>query len=280
MPESSPDLNEQLQQATAAIRRQWDARPVVGVILGTGLGRVAEQLAQPVAIPFADVPHFPQSTAVGHQGRLVCGSVDGVPVLAMQGRGHLYEGYSAAQVGLPVRVMRWLGVRTLVVSNAAGALNPQYHVGDLMVTADHINLMWTSPLVGPRNEDFGSAFPNKSTLYDRELIEIARTTAACQGFACHRGVYVGLTGPNYETRAEYRFLRRIGGDVVGMSTVPEVLVAAELGLRTVGLSTITNVCLPDALAKTRGDEVASAAEQAADRLQVLVRAVIKNARDQ
>jgi purine-nucleoside phosphorylase len=223
-----------------------------------------------------EIPHFPRSTAPGHQGHLSCGSVNGVHCLAMSGRSHAYEGTPRWQMAFPVRVMHRLGIRMLVISNAAGGVNPDYRVGDLMVIADHIDLMgtrsWTTE-VDPDHAVRGAGLcsPYDSTLLDR-VLSIARR----EDVVCHRGVYVALCGPNYETRAEYRMVRRIGGDVVGMSSVPEAVVAGRLGLRVLGLSIVTNVCLPDALAATAGEDVAAAAARAVNSLRKLVGGLIRD----
>ena len=253
-----------------------DRRSRVGVILGTGLGRFVDEIDVDVSLPYERIPHLPGSTAIGHKGQLTCGHVGGVPVIAMEGRFHVYEGYPAWQITLPVRVMRRLGIELLIVSNAAGAVNPQYQVGDVMAIEDHVNLMGVNPLIGETNDELGERFPDMSRPYDEDLIDRARQIARREGFVCHRGVYVALSGPNYETRAEYRFLRKIGGDVIGMSTVPEVIVASQLGLRVLAVSTVTNVCLPDALGVTDGDAVVAAASQAESRLRAIVLGIVED----
>lgn len=253
-----------------------DAAPGVGVILGSGLGGLADQIEDPIALPYAELPSFPRSTAAGHAGRLLVGKLKGTgrTVLAMQGRFHLYEGWSARHAAFPVWVMAKLGVKALVVSNAAGGLNPQYAVGDVMVIEDHVNLMFHNPLVGPNDAALGPRFPDMSAPYDSELIEVAKTTARRHGFPLHTGVYVGMLGPTYETRAEYRMCRAIGGDVVGMSTVPEVIAARHAGIRVLGISTVTNADPPDALGETTHDEVIEAAASAAQKLRLLVEAAV------
>ncbi len=263
-------LAQQIDAAASQIAGRWASRPQMGIILGTGLGSLAREIDEEVVFPYDEIPGFPQSTAVGHTGQLVCGRLCGIPAVAMEGRFHIYEGYPAWRITFPVRVMHTLGVRLLVVSNAAGAVNPAYHVGDVMAIEDHINLMGANPLIGPTNEKLGDRFPDMSRPYDPALIARAQQIARQEDFVCHRGVYIALSGPNYETRAEYRFLRKIGGDVVGMSTVPEVLVAWQLGLRVLALSTITNVCRPDALTETDGDEVVAAASAAEHKLRTIV----------
>jgi purine-nucleoside phosphorylase len=268
------DLFSMIDEAARAIAAKWPVRPRVGIILGTGLGNFAEQISADTKIPYEQIPHFPRSTAVGHKGQLVCGALGGVPVVAMQGRFHLYEGYPAWQAALPVRVMRQLGIELFIVSNASGGLNPRYRSGDIMVMDDHINLMGQNPLVGTYDERLGPMFPDMSAPYDKALIEQALAIARRENFAAHQGTYIALLGPNYETRAEYRFLRTIGGDAVGMSTVPEVIVAAQMGLRVLALSTITNMCLPDALRGSTGEEVVQLAKLAETKLSKIVQGVV------
>jgi purine-nucleoside phosphorylase len=268
-------LYDQIQAAVAAIRTRWAGRPRVGIILGTGLGGLAEEIAAEAVLPYGDIPHFPTSTAPGHAGRLVCGRLAGQTVLAMEGRFHFYEGYSLAQITLPVRVFAALGCEILVVSNASGGMNPQFAKGDLMVIEDHINLMGVNPLIGPNDDRLGPRFPDMCYPYDRKLIALARHLALEERIVCHQGVFVAVTGPNLETRAEYRFLRGIGADAVGMSTVPEVIVAVHAGLRTLGLSVVTDLCLPDALEPTNLDEIIAVANAAEKQLRVLVRRVVE-----
>lgn len=268
-------LAPKIQTITECLSQRFPVRPQVGLVLGTGLGNLAELIKGHEAMSYGDVPHLPASTALGHAGQFVSGRLSGVDVLAMQGRFHLYEGYDAATVALPIRVMQQLGVRLLIVSNASGGLNPQYASGDIMIIDDHINLMWQNPLVGPHEEHWGPRFPDMSRPYDSELSQVASATAHREGFHCHRGVYAALSGPTYETRAEYRMLRRLGADVVGMSTIPEVLVAGQIGLRSLGLSVVTNVCRPDTLDTTDGHQVQAAAERAEANMSRLVLAVLK-----
>jgi purine-nucleoside phosphorylase len=237
----------QIDEAVAVIRRQWSGPARAGIILGTGLGSLAEQIEREAIFDYASIPHFPRSTAVSHAGQLVCGRVSGMPVVAMEGRFHAYEGYSYQQITFPVRVMKALGAELMIVSNACGGLNPQYACGDVMVIEDHINLMGGNPLVGINDDRLGPRFPDMCRPYDVALISRSLEIARREDFAAHRGVYVAVTGPNLETRAEYRFLRLIGADVVGMSTVPEVLVAVHAGMRVLGLSIVTDMCLSDAL---------------------------------
>jgi purine-nucleoside phosphorylase len=263
-----------IEEAASHIRDCWNCAPRVGIILGSGLGGFAEQIEVEATIPYGGIPHFPRSTAVGHRGQLLCGTLSGATVIAMEGRCHAYEGYTPAQITLPVRVMHALGIELLIVSNASGGMNPQYQRGDIVVIDDHINLMFNSPLVGPHHDAWGARFPDMSCPYDRALGDRALAIARRENFAAHRGVYVGVKGPNLETRAEYRLYRRIGGDVIGMSTVPEVIVAAQLGLRVLGLATVTNVCLPDALGRASGHEIIDAAAAAEPKLRRIVTGIV------
>jgi purine-nucleoside phosphorylase len=268
------DLTQQIDQAVAAIRRLWAGRPRVGIILGTGLGSLSAEIAAEATIDYAAVPHFPASTVQGHTGQLHCGAIRGVPVVAMEGRFHVYEGYTYQQITFPVRVMRALGAEVLIVSNACGGMNPQYARGDIMVIEDHINLMNGNPLIGPNDDRLGPRFPDMCVPYDRRLIDKALEIARREDFAAHKGVYVAVAGPNLETRAEYRFLRGIGADVVGMSTVPEVLVAVHAGMRVLGLSIVTDLCLPDALGPANIEEIIATANAAEPKLRKIVLGVL------
>ncbi|NQW46245.1 MAG: purine-nucleoside phosphorylase, partial [Planctomycetes bacterium] len=241
------DQYEKITAACATIAAQWPHKPAVGLILGSGLGAAAAAITDAVTIPYESIPHFAKSTAHGHAGQLVCGLLAGVPVVVMEGRMHAYEGYPLSQITFPVRVLARLGAGLLIVTNACGGLNPQFRTGDIMVIDDHINLMNDNPLVGINDERLGPRFPDMSAPYTQDLIDRALEVARRENFVAHRGVYVAVTGPNLETRAEYRFLRCIGADVVGMSTVPEVIVAVHASLRVLGLSVITDMCLPDCL---------------------------------
>jgi purine-nucleoside phosphorylase len=235
-------------QAAAKVAREGTAlQPEVGIILGTGLGGLADEIKLERSIPYEQIPGFPLSTVESHAGRLLLGHLGKRPVVAMQGRFHRYEGYGLGQVTFPVRVMHALGARTLIVSNACGGMNPLWSPGDLVLLSDHINLLGDNPLVGANDERLGPRFPDMSAPYDPELRALARATALELGIGLREGIYVAVAGPNLETRAEYRMLRAMGADVVGMSTVPEVIVAAHEGMRTVGISIITDQCLPDAL---------------------------------
>jgi purine-nucleoside phosphorylase len=267
-------LYDQVQEAAQAIRARWAVQPRVGIILGTGLGGLAQDIETEAALPYEEIPHFPRSTVVSHAGRLVCGKLSGTAVVAMEGRFHFYEGYSLKQITLPVRVFTALGCDVLIVSNASGGMNPQYDKGDLMLIEDHINLMGDNPLIGPNDERLGIRFPDMCHPYDREFLQLAQRIALEEQIACHKGVFVAVPGPNLETRAEYRFLRGIGADAVGMSTVPEVIVGVHSALRILGISVITDLCLPDALEPVKLEDILETAAKAEKKLRVLVRRVV------
>jgi purine-nucleoside phosphorylase len=237
---TAPPLLARLDEAAATVRARTPLRPATGVVLGSGLGAFADSLDEAVAVPFAEIPHFPAATVAGHGGALVVGRSRGVPVAVMKGRVHFYEGYSLEQVVFPVRVLGRLGVKTLVVTNAAGAINPGFARGDVMVIEDHLNLLG-NPLLGPNDEALGPRFPDLSEAYDRGLRDVAEAACQAASVRVHRGVYVSLTGPSYETPAEIRMFRALGADAVGMSTVPEVIAARHMGMRVAGLSCLTNM---------------------------------------
>lgn len=270
-------LHEQVQRAASFIRGGAGVVPDVAVILGTGLGGLAEEIAGRAAIPYADIPGFPVSTAPGHKGELLLGTLAGRRVAAMEGRFHAYEGYTPDQITLPVRVLRALGAKVLIVSNACGGMNPDYRPGDLMFIDDHINLMGFNPLVGPNDERLGPRFPDMSQPYDPGLLALAERIAKEEGICAHRGVYVALTGPCLETRAEYRFLRTIGADVVGMSTVPEVIVAVHCGFRTLGISVVTDRCIPEELEPASVEKILAVAAAAEPKMRAVVRRVVGEA---
>jgi purine-nucleoside phosphorylase len=260
----------------AAIKDCWHGNSTTAVILGTGLGELAEEVAAEAVIPYREVPGFPHSTALAHKGRLVCGTLAGQPVVMLQGRCHLYEGYPLAAVTFPTRILHALGIRTLIVTNAAGGINPQYSVGDVMLIDDHINLMWQSSSLAPQ-VDSGRSRAHRhggTPFYDFELGQRALALSRASNFPLHRGVYVAVTGPSYETRAEYRAFRRLGGDCVGMSTVPEVLTAASLGMRVLGLSTVTNVARPDAPQTVSAEEVVHVAASALPKVRAIVHGIL------
>jgi purine-nucleoside phosphorylase len=267
---------ESVQLAASIVRERFGTGADVGIILGTGLGRLAAEIDVAEIIPYAELPGFPRSTVESHAGRLLCGTLGGRTVIAMQGRFHRYEGYTLQQVTFPVRVLCALGVATLVVSNACGGMHPLWVPGDVMLIADHINLLGDNPLIGPNDDRLGARFPDMSAPYDVELRVLARTIAAREGILLREGVYVAVPGPNLETRAEYRMLRALGADVVGMSTVPEVIVARHAGMRVLGLSIITDQCLPDALAEADIATIIATAARAEPTLTALVRGVLEN----
>jgi purine-nucleoside phosphorylase len=268
------ELFDQIQEAKNAIQAKWRGTPRIGIILGTGLGGLAEELEAEAKIDYEDIPHFPRSTVKSHAGRFVCGRLAGKTVVAMEGRFHFYEGYTLQQITLPVRVMKALGCEILIVSNACGGMNPQFDKGDLMVIEDHINLIGDNPLIGKNDDRLGPRFPDMCHAYDRDLIALTQRVAVDERIVCRKGVFVAVSGPNLETRAEYRFLRGIGADTVGMSTVPEVIVGVHCGLRNLGISVITDMCLPDALEPCILEEILATAAAAEKKLRVLVRRTI------
>ncbi len=268
------ELYEQIHEAKRVIQARWTGKPQVGIILGTGLGGLAEDIEAEAKLAYEEIPHFPHSTVHSHAGRFVCGRLAGKTVVAMEGRFHYYEGYSLQQITLPVRVMKALGCEVLVVSNACGGMNTQFAKGDLMIIEDHINLIGDNPLIGKNDDRLGPRFPDMCRPYDPELIALTQRVALAERIVCHKGVFVAVSGPNLETRAEYRFLRGIGADVVGMSTVPEVIVGVHSGLRNLGLSVITDLCLPDALEPVVLEDILATASVAEKKLRVLVRRVV------
>ncbi|TRM12627.1 purine-nucleoside phosphorylase [Lentibacillus cibarius] len=230
-----------INEAATYVRERLSDIPAIGLILGSGLGVLADKIEHSTTIPYKDIPHFPESTVAGHKGQLVAGNLEGMQVIAMQGRFHYYEGYSMKQVTFPVRVMKALGIDSIVITNAAGGINKLFSPGDLMLITDHINNMGDNPLIGPNDETMGERFPDVSQVYNRPLLRHAKDCAAKLGITVQEGVYIGNTGPAYETPAEVRMLRTLGGDAVGMSTVPEVITAAHAGLRVLGISCIANM---------------------------------------
>jgi purine-nucleoside phosphorylase len=249
--------------------------PKIGLITGTGLGASTEFLDISVSFEYEDIPHFPTSTVESHHGRLVFGNMDGKQIMAMQGRFHLYEGYSPLEVTFPIRVMQELGVKVLILSNAAGGLNPGYHAGDIMIITDHINLTGSNPLIGGNEKSWGIRFPDMIEAYDKKLAEIAETAGKDEGIPLQKGVYVGLKGPSLETRAEVRFLRLIGADAVGFSTIQEVIAAVHAGIKVLGLSTITNLNDPDQPVPITVEEVIEVAKNAAPKLEAVIKNVIE-----
>jgi purine-nucleoside phosphorylase len=270
------DVYDKVEEAAATIQGRWGETPQAGLILGTGLGSLAAKIEEEASFEYGEIPHFPASTATSHRGRLVCGKLCGLRVVAMEGRFHQYEGYPLKQITLPVRVMKRLGASVLCVSQAVGGMNPYYRPGDVMVIDDHINLLGDNPLVGVNDDRLGPRFPDMSQPYDFELIDVGLEVARRENFVAHRGVMVAVTGPNLETRAEYRFLRAIGADVVGMSTVPEVITAVHCGLRVFGVSVVTDMCLPDALEPADVARIIATAQGAEPKLRALFEGVLSH----
>ncbi len=263
-----------VEPAVAAIRRRWTGRPRVGLILGSGLGGLANHVDVEARLDHESIPHFPRSTAPGHRGHLICGTLAGAPIVALDGRIHAYEGHRAQDVAFGVRVMHALGVELLILSGACGGLNPNFRAGDLVILDDHVNLTFAGPLVGRHDDVSDVKYPDLSRPYDPQLIERAMTICRRSDIVAHRGVYVGVLGPTYETRAEYRMLRRIGGDVVGMSTVFETIVAVQCGLRVLALGVVTNVCFPDTLQSTHQQQVLDVAADAEPKLRAIVEGIL------
>lgn len=272
------ELREQIAEALAAIRELTKMRPAVGIILGTGLGGLAKEIKREAVLDYEDIPHFPISTVESHRGKLIFGTLGGKNVVAMQGRFHYYEGYTMQQVTFPVRVMSrkvGLGVKTLLISNAAGGLNHLFRPGDIMIMADHINLLGDNPLIGPNDDGLGPRFPDMSEPYSRDLIETAEEAALDLKIKVRKGVYAAVPGPSLETRAEYRFLRTVGADAVGMSTVPEVIVGVHMGMKILGFSIITDECFPDSLKPLTLKRVLAVANKTEPKLTKLMKDVVR-----
>jgi len=267
-------ISQQVERAAAAIQAHGHPRPRVGIILGTGLSDFAHEIESLLELPYDEIPGFVAPTAPTHRGLLILGRIAGVPIVAMAGRCHGYEGHSAAQIAFPVRVLCELGVKTMIISNACGGMNPDYRVGDLMLVEDQINFTFASPLVGMIDESTGPHFTDMSAPFDRELLDRAAAIARREDFVAHRGVYVGVLGPNYETRAEYRMFRRLGTDAVGMSTVHEVIAARQCGLCVLALSVVTNECRPEALSGAKSSEVEHVATTAAPKVRAIIRGIV------
>ena len=263
-----------LEETVTCVKRLTDLRPTIGVILGSGLGQLVERMTDTVSIDYRDLPHFPAPTVAGHAGRLVIGRIEGVPVMAMQGSFHYYEGHDMRTIAFPTAFMQRFGARTLIVSNAAGGINRGFTPGDLMLITDHLNLIGTNPLIGLNDERLGPRFPDMTEAYSPRLIALAEEAAAELGTSLRRGVYAGLSGPCYETAAEIRYLERIGADAVGMSTVPEVIVARYLGMEVLGISCVTNMATGIATVKHAHDEVVRIANEASTRFCALVATTI------
>jgi len=268
-------LREKIKEATNFIQSRYPLSPQIGIILGTGLGKLADRIKEQTVIPYGEIPHFAISTAPGHAGNLLLGKIADKRVVAMQGRFHLYEGYSLEEITFPIRVMKALGISILIESNAAGGMNRNFKAGDVMIITDHINFTGQNPLIGPNDETLGPRFPDMSEPYDKDLIELTEEIALKEGIRCYRGIYIGVTGPNFETRAEYRFFHLIGADAVGMSTVPEVIVAKHAGLRVLGISCVTDMCIPDTLEPVDFRKVIEVANKAEPKVTRLVEKVIE-----
>lgn len=271
-------LREMIDEALKFIRTKSASKPPLGIILGTGLGGLVKEIKADTVIDYADIPHFPVSTVESHHGKLIFGTLAGKTIVAMQGRFHKYEGYTLQQVTFPVRVLKFLGVKSLLISNAAGALNPFFHRGDVMIMADHINLLGDNPLIGRNDESLGPRFPDMSEPYSKELISIAEQAALDLKIPVRKGVYVAMIGPMLETAAEYRFLRTIGADAVGMSTVPEDIVAVHMGMKVLGFSILTDECFPDALRPVTLKEVIKVANKAEPKMTAIMKEVVKRMR--
>ena len=268
-------IAQKVAEAAQAVRRLVPEPIEAGIILGTGLGALAERIEASGRIDYQDLPHFPRSTVEGHAGRLLAGTLSGRRVLAMEGRFHLYEGYSLDQITLPVRLFRALGAHTLITSCASGGMNPQYELGDIVLVEDHINLMGVNPLIGPNDDALGPRFPDMCAPYSKALMRLAEAAAMEEKIRTHRGVYAAVSGPNLETRAEYRYLRAIGADVVGMSTVPEVIVAVHAGLEVASFAVVTDLCFPDALEPVDIRKILAVAAEAEPKLTKLVAGVVE-----
>jgi purine-nucleoside phosphorylase len=269
------EIRQKINEAIKYIRTKTDMKPRIGIILGTGLGGLVKEIKKEVVIDYWKIPHFPISTVESHQGKLIFGTLSGKKVVAMQGRFHMYEKYDLKQVTFPVRVMKFLGVENILISNAAGALNPLFQKGDVMLMSDHINLLGDNPLTGPNDDELGPRFPDMSEAYNKELITLAEQAALDLKIRMQKGVYVALQGPNLETKAEYRFLRAIGADAVGMSTVPEVIVAVHMEIKVLGFSILTDECFPDSLQPASLKEILKVAGKAEPKMTAIMKDVVK-----
>lgn len=273
--ETVKEFRSKQQQALSYIKEQTDQRPEYLIILGTGLGHLADEIHVTDHISYSDIPHFPVSTVESHAGKLLFGTLSGKKVVAMQGRFHFYEGYSMQEIAFPVRVIKALSAHTLIVSNACGGMNPNYERGDIMLISDHINMLGDNPLIGPNDDELGPRFPDMSDPYTKSLRGIAEQVALNAGVKMHQGVYLALSGPTMETKAEYRFLRNIGADVVGMSTVPEVIAAVHMQMNVLGISAVTDECFPDALEPVNIEEVVEAAGIAEPKMTRVIKGFLK-----
>lgn len=270
------NILETMSKAREYIRTITDTVPETGIVLGTGLGALAREIEVEAEIPYHDIPGFVMSTVESHSGKLIIGNLSGRPVIAMQGRFHYYEGFSMQEITFPVRVMHAMGARSLVISNAAGGMNPEFDKGDLVLIRDHINLLGDNPLIGVNEPELGPRFPDMSRPYSNRLMDLARQVAAERDIRLREGVYVAVAGPSLETAAEYRFLRMIGADMVGMSTVPETIVAVQMGMEVLGVTIVSDLCIPDALAPVGIEEIIAVCERAEPKLTQLIRDVLRS----
>lgn len=273
--ESVEEFRKKRDEALSYLQNETEMLPDYMIILGTGLGHLADEIDIENTVSYANIPHFPVSTVESHAGRLLFGTLGGKQVVAMQGRFHYYEGYTMQQIAFPIRVLKGLSVDTLFVSNACGGMNPNYERGDIMLINDHINMLGDNPLIGPNDEELGPRFPDMSEPYTERLLELAERVALDKGIKMHQGVYVALSGPMLETKAEYRYLRMIGADVVGMSTVPEVITAVHMGMDVMGMSVITDECFPDALEPVEIEKILEAAGMAEPKMTQVIIGVLE-----
>lgn len=269
------ELHKNIDESVKFIRAKTKTKPNVGIILGTGLGGLVKEIEKEIVIDYSEIPHFPISTVESHHGKLIFGTLSGKKIVAMQGRFHMYEGYNLKQVTFPVRVMKFLGVERLLISNAAGALNKNFQKGDVMIMSDHINLLGDNPLIGPNDEELGPRFPDMSEAYNKELIGLAEQAAFELKIQVRKGVYAAMPGPNLETAAEYRFLQTIGADAIGMSTVPEVIAAVHMGIKVLGFSILTDECFPEMLKPTTFDEIVKVSTAAEPKMTAIMKEVVK-----
>ncbi len=265
---------EKINQTVAFIKSRTTVEPRVGIVLGTGLGNLTDEIKIVTAIPYTEIPNFPVSTVMGHKGQLVFGTLNGINVVAMQGRFHFYEGYSMQELSFPIRVMKYLGIKTLVLSNASGGVNPTFEVGDIMIITDHINLMGNNPLIGKNNDEIGPRFPDMHDTYDKALISKALLIAEKNGIRCRQGVYAAMTGPCFETPSEYKYVHIIGADCVGMSTVPEVIVARHMGLPVFAVSIITDLGIIGKVVEVSHEEVIQAANNAEPKMTKIIKELV------
>lgn len=269
------DFRERIEYSTKFIKQHSGFEPEIGIILGTGLGSLGDYVDKVSVIDYNNIPEFPVSTVFGHEGKLILGHLEGKRVIAMQGRFHYYEGYTMQEITIPIRVMKNLGVKLLIASNACGGLNPDFNAGDIMIITDHINFMGTNPLIGPNLEEFGPRFPDMSEVYDKGLVELIERVAAVQGIRVHKGVYGAVSGPNYSTKAELSMMIKLGSDTVGMSTVPEAIVARHCGLKVAGVSCITDMAIPDTMTSPTHEEIVKVAESVKPKFVSLIKQFIK-----